>query len=157
MEFEVRAKFPVSVEKLFDYFVYWHECDQWMEYENWNGLVLMIGSEGFSGFEIPNPDPRMAPLAFEVDSLVQSEHVIYKSSEENRENVHADSAAFFPFRAMKQSLYFSSSGSGSEVLHKIELTPRGIIGWLTCRFIVKPQLISGLHNSIKRLEKHLNS
>ncbi len=157
MKFEVRKRFPINSEELFGYFVYSNDCNKWMEYEDWNGLTLLLKDGTYSGFEIPNPDPRMKALTFEVDDFVKNEQVVYKPSQASPENVHADTKTLFPFKEMKQALYFRPLESGSEVLHIIELVPRGIIGWFTCKFIVKPHILSGLNKSNQRLEQHLNA
>lgn len=156
MIIESRRKFSISVEELFGYFVFYLDCDKWMEYEEWNGLVLLLKEGVFSGFEIPNPDLRMGPLVSEVDNFVCNERVIYKATKATNSNVHAESRTFFPFKEMKQSLYFRRVDSGSEVLHRVEFVPKGILGWLTCRFFLRGKLISSICKSYDALGKYLS-
>jgi uncharacterized protein YndB with AHSA1/START domain len=157
VKFEVRTTFPANIDRVFECLVYSADCEKWMEFEDWNGLTLLLHEGKFAGFETPNPTPTMESLVFELEKLVRNERVIYKPSKATHSNTLSQSMTFFPFREMKQAMYFRTSGSGCEVLHIVELVPKGIIGWFTCNFIVKPSLISSLHTANKKLAEYLNT
>ena len=63
----------------------------------------------------------------------------------------------FPFVQMYQRLHFSEDKGRCIVSHELVFTPKNILGWLTCRMFIKPQMKSVVSQSNRALSKYMDS
>jgi hypothetical protein len=120
------------------------DCEKWMDESEWVGTLFLIENGELSGLEINNPDEKMDNLILPILENIENEKVIYGAVEANKNNVGPDASFFFPFRDMRQAVYFETTKYGCKVTQTVSYKPKGIIGWFTCKFILVPQVTKGI-------------
>lgn len=157
MQLKIFESYSSPVYRVFNHQIFLVDCDKWMDYKHWSGTLYLIENGKFSGIEIPNSAPDLAPLRLELEELVLNERVVYKPCIANSSNVSKESQQFFPFKQIKQAMFFRDSENGSDVLHIIEITPNGLFGWLVCALVIRPMQYFLIKSIARKLKRYLSS
>jgi hypothetical protein len=152
--------FNYSKETIFEYLILNKDMKNWIPPEKGiHSVRNHFDEEKLKNIEmVCDICSRKATIFLEVTHYEPYEEVRLYSNKavfENGDPVWQ--GRFFPFAYMAFRTIFRASLEGCQVLQDVYIKPRGLIGWVICKFVILPQTKTELKNSAVALKQYLKT
>lgn len=155
----LRYRFEASVQVVFDHLVLHRDFAAWVDRTELDpqDVRLLFENGAYAGVSGPPLIPGLERMVLLVDVCKAPNFVRYRPLQVTAAMVGAERLACFPYRSMTQQLRLTEEGGNCIVEHQMSFEPRGIRGWLLCKFFVLPNGKRGELASYGRLSRYLKS
>lgn len=153
----LRSLFPKSAKVVWDYLVYMKSCERWMSPEDLEGVALLVDSGRYAGFQWDPNRADVQPIVSRVQQMDPGRSIHFRTVQFTDAHIPANARMGFPFRTMTQSMTFTDSATGCEMVQEFAFEPNGPVGWVTCRLLLIPYVKRNVIQSHRRLAALLNA
>lgn len=151
----ITIEFPKSALTIWDYLVYCKDYELWSNVNQLQQLTLLLENQKYAGFQFDINQPNAQLTIARAIEIDVGRSILFEFSWWDQQGSQKQQLQDFPFKTIRQRLKFRDTKDGCVLHHYTEIEPRGIFGWLACKFFVLPLAKRDTIKAYRRLLEYL--